>query len=44
MVVKGYNRMQEEMSAAEEEAPEEPSGPSTEDLLAEIRDLLKTAG
>lgn len=44
MVVKGYNRMQEEMSQAEEEAPEEPSGPSTEDLLAEIRDLLKTAG
>ncbi len=44
MVVKGYNRMQEEMAAAEEEAPEEPAGPTSEDLLTEIRDLLKTTG
>jgi large conductance mechanosensitive channel len=26
---------------AEEEAPEEPAGPTQEDLLSEIRDLLK---
>ncbi|GGI56202.1 large-conductance mechanosensitive channel protein MscL [Winogradskyella haliclonae] len=37
MVVKGVNKMKKK----EEPAPEAPSGPSQEDLLAEIRDLLK---
>ncbi|TBN03951.1 large-conductance mechanosensitive channel protein MscL [Hyunsoonleella flava] len=37
MVVKGVNKMKKK----EEPAPEEPAGPSQEDLLAEIRDLLK---
>ncbi|HMN88683.1 MAG TPA: large-conductance mechanosensitive channel protein MscL [Saprospiraceae bacterium] len=43
MVVKGYNRMQE-MRKKEEEttaAPAPPPGPTAEELLAEIRDLLK---
>ncbi len=37
MIVKGINKMKKK----EEPAPEEPTGPSQEDLLAEIRDLLK---
>lgn len=37
MLVKGINRMKKK----EEPAPEPPKGPSQEDLLAEIRDLLK---
>ncbi|TXE12908.1 large-conductance mechanosensitive channel protein MscL [Seonamhaeicola algicola] len=37
MVVKGVNKMKKK----EEPAPEAPKGPSQEDLLAEIRDLLK---
>ena len=37
MLVKGVNKMKKK----EEPAPEAPSGPSQEDLLAEIRDLLK---
>jgi large conductance mechanosensitive channel len=37
LVVKGVNKMK----AKEEEAPAEPAGPSQEDLLSEIRDLLK---
>lgn len=37
MVVRTYNNMQKQ----EEEAPAPPAGPSSEDLLAEIRDLLK---
>ncbi|MCP4121190.1 MAG: large-conductance mechanosensitive channel protein MscL [Bacteroidetes bacterium] len=37
MIVRAYNNTQKE----EEPAPEEPAGPSTEDLLGEIRDLLK---
>lgn len=37
LVVKGVNNMKKE----EEPAPEAPKGPSQEDLLAEIRDLLK---
>ncbi|MBU3820513.1 large-conductance mechanosensitive channel protein MscL [Flavobacteriaceae bacterium XHP0103] len=37
MVVKGVNRMKKK----EEPAPEAPKGPSQEELLAEIRDLLK---
>ena len=37
MVVKGVNRMKKK----EEPAPAPPSGPTQEELLAEIRDLLK---
>jgi large conductance mechanosensitive channel len=37
MIVKGINKMKKK----EEPAPETPKGPSQEDLLAEIRDLLK---
>ncbi len=37
MIVKGINKMKKK----EEPAPEEPKGPSQEELLAEIRDLLK---
>ena len=37
MMIKGYNKMKKKEEAAEEA----PAGPSQEDLLAEIRDLLK---
>jgi large conductance mechanosensitive channel len=37
MIIKGINRMKKK----EEPAPEAPKGPSQEELLAEIRDLLK---
>lgn len=37
MLIKGINRMKKK----EEPAPEAPAGPSDNDLLAEIRDLLK---
>ena len=37
MIVKGVNRMKKK----EEPAPEPPKGPTQEELLAEIRDLLK---
>lgn len=37
MLVKGINKMKKK----EEPAPEAPKGPSQEELLAEIRDLLK---
>jgi large conductance mechanosensitive channel len=37
MIVKGIKKMKKK----EEPAPEAPKGPSQEDLLAEIRDLLK---
>ena len=40
LLVKGVNRMKAAMEEEEEPAPEEPKGPSQEDLLAEIRDLL----
>ena len=36
-IIKAYNKIQKE----KEEAPAPPAGPSQEDLLAEIRDLLK---
>lgn len=42
LLVKGVNRMKEAALGKEEEAPEEPKGPSQEDLLVEIRDLLRT--
>ena len=41
MVVKVYNRALESAKKKEEEAPAAPAGPTTEQLLAEIRDLLK---
>ncbi|SHG56529.1 large-conductance mechanosensitive channel protein MscL [Flagellimonas flava] len=37
MIVKGVNKMKKK----EEAAPEAPKGPTTEELLAEIRDALK---
>ena len=37
-VIKGINKMKKPV---EEPAPEEPAGPTTEELLGEIRDLLK---
>ncbi len=37
MIVKGINKMKKK----EEPAPEAPKGPTQEDLLTEIRDLLK---
>jgi len=39
-IVKAVNRLTSKKKE-EEPAPEEPAGPSTEELLAEIRDLLK---
>ena len=36
-IVKAVNRL----APKKEEAPEEPKGPTTEELLTEIRDLLK---
>ena len=44
LLVKGVNRMKEAASGPEEEAEEAPAGPTQEDLLGEIRDLLKTRG
>jgi large conductance mechanosensitive channel len=37
MMVKGINKLKKK----EEPAPEEPKGPTQEELLTEIRDLLK---
>ena len=42
LVVKGYNKMKENMEKKEEEAPAAPPVPTKEELLlTEIRDLLK---
>lgn len=42
MVVKGYNNMKDRLEKKEEEAPAAPPAPSKEEqLLEEIRDLLK---
>ena len=43
LLVKGMNKAAEMAKKKEEEAPapEEPKGPTQEELLAEIRDLLK---
>lgn len=41
MIVRTYNRMNAE---PEEEAPAAPAGPTSEELLAEIRDLLRRQG
>lgn len=40
-MVKGINTVRARMEKQKEEAPEEPKGPTQEELLAEIRDLLK---
>ena len=40
LLVKGVNRMKD-MASKEEEAAEEPAGPTQEELLAEIRDAIK---
>ena len=42
MLVKGYNKMKENLEKKEEAAPEAPPEPSNEEkLLTEIRDLLR---
>lgn len=41
VLVKGVNKLTHLKKQEEEPAPEEPAGPTTEELLTEIRDLLK---
>ena len=41
VLVKGVNRLNSLKKKDEEPAPEEPAAPTTEELLSEIRDLLK---
>lgn len=41
MLVRTYNRMQDRLKKKEEAAPAPPPGPTAEQLLTEIRDLLK---
>lgn len=41
LLVKGVNKMRAMAEGEKEEAPEEPKGPTQEELLAEIRDALK---
>lgn len=41
MIVKSYAKVRNLKKQEEEAAPEEPAGPTTEELLAEIRDELK---
>ena len=41
LLVKGVNKLTHLKKQEEAPAPEEPKGPSTEELLTEIRDLLK---
>ena len=40
MIIKGMNKAMKAMEEDEDPAPEEPAGPSQEELLTEIRDLL----
>lgn len=42
LLVKGVNRMRDMAEAEKEPVPEEPKGPTQEELLAEIRDALKS--
>ena len=42
LLVKGLNKMKDMAMTKEEPAPEAPKGPSAEELLAEIRDALKS--
>ena len=45
MLVRYVNKVKDAAAKEEEEAaPEEPAGPTTEELLAEIRDALKAKG
>ncbi len=47
LLVKGLNRLKEATRRKQEAAPEpapQPAGPTQEELLAEIRDLLKARG
>ena len=41
LLVKAMNKLAALKKKDEEPAPEEPAGPTTEELLVEIRDLLK---
>ncbi|NNU79616.1 large conductance mechanosensitive channel protein MscL [Halovulum dunhuangense] len=41
LLVKAVNRIRDAAAKPKEAAPESPKGPSQEELLAEIRDLLK---
>lgn len=41
LLVKMVNRVKDAATAPKEEAPEEPKGPTQEELLIEIRDALK---
>ena len=41
VMIKVMNGISDKMKKEEEAAPEEPKGPTSEELLAEIRDLLK---
>lgn len=41
MIVRSYQRIKEARKEKEEEAPAAPAGPTTEELLTEIRDELK---
>lgn len=41
-IVKSYSKVRNLKKKEEEAAPEEPAGPTTEELLAEIRDELKS--
>ncbi|MEM9317736.1 MAG: large-conductance mechanosensitive channel protein MscL [Pseudomonadota bacterium] len=42
LLVKMVNRVKDAATAPEEEAEEEPAGPTAEELLTEIRDALQT--
>jgi large conductance mechanosensitive channel len=44
MLVKSVNRLQDATKKPEDAAPEAPKGPTQEELLAEIRDVLKARG
>ena len=41
LIVKSFNKAREAASKKEEEAPEEPAGPTTEELLGQILEELK---
>ena len=41
LLVKMVNRVKDAATAPKQEAPEEPAGPTQEELLMEIRDALK---
>ncbi len=44
LIVKGVNKLTSLAVPPADPAPEEPKGPTTEELLAEIRDALKARG